>query len=136
MKRLLVAVSFSEKWRSSNTNVRWSRQTEQLTRIATKRITKSSCVVMTVHISKALRVSNLLTEYDDKEIREFVDTGVQLGICIGCETENVRFADDTIFVKLQPLAEAEESDPTSSAGQLQLPFISHWGIGCPSAGAG
>lgn len=91
---------------------------------------------MTVRTSEALRVSNSLMKYDDNEIRALVESGEQLGVGIGGETKIVRFGDETVFAKLLPLAEAEEPDPTSTASQLQLPFTSHYGIGCPSAGVG
>lgn len=91
---------------------------------------------MTVRSSEALRVSNSLMKCDDNEIRALIESGEQLGVGIGGETKIVGFGDETVFAKLLPLAEAEEPDPTCTTSQLQLPFTSHYGFGCPAAGIG
>lgn len=91
---------------------------------------------MTARTREALKIANLLLALDDEQIRKLVSSAEQLGIGIGGMTKTVRIGDETIFVKQLPLTKDEEADPTSTVSQLQLPFTSHYGIGCPSAGAG
>lgn len=91
---------------------------------------------MTVRIDEAQASSSILNGLDDASVRTLIDHADQVGMGIGGTTKTVRFGETTVFVKQLPLTNIEEADPTATARRLQLPFVSHYGIGSPTHSVG
>lgn len=91
---------------------------------------------MTVRIDEAQAISSMLDGLDDADVRMLIDDADQVGIGIGGTTKTVRIGETTAFVKQLPLTSIEEADPTATTSRLQLPFVSHYGIGSPTHSAG
>lgn len=81
-------------------------------------------------------MSAMLARLDDAGIRTLINDSAPLGVGIGGTTRTVRVGETTAFVKQLPLPSIEEVDPTATVSRLQLPFVSHYGIGSPSHAVG
>ncbi|MBG6215581.1 hypothetical protein IWX75_000018 [Arthrobacter sp. CAN_A6] len=84
---------------------------------------------MTARIAEARGISSMLAGLDDAGIRTLIDTAVPVGVGIGGTTKTVDIGGTTVFVKQLPLTSVEEAEPTATTSRLQLPFVSHYGIG-------
>lgn len=91
---------------------------------------------MTARIKNAHSISDFLAKLNDSAIRQLIESAKPVGIGIGGVTKTVRIGESTVFVKQLPLTSGEEVDPRSTASRLQLPFVSHYGIGSPTHGVG
>jgi hypothetical protein len=84
---------------------------------------------MTVRIVEAQAISFVFDGLDDASVRMLIDDADQVGVGTGGTTKTVRIGETTAFVKQLPLTSIEEADPTATTSRLQLPFVSHYGIG-------
>ena len=91
---------------------------------------------MSTRVEHARTLSAELARLDDESVLEIVRDATPVGVGIGGSTKTARLADSAVFIKQLPLTKIEESDPTSTVSRLQLPFVSHYGIGSPSQGVG
>jgi hypothetical protein len=91
---------------------------------------------MTVRIAEARAISSMFDGLDDASVRMLINDADQVGIGIGGTTKTVRIGETTAFVKQLPLTSIEEADPTATTSRLQLPFVSHYGIGSLSHAVG
>lgn len=91
---------------------------------------------MTARIDEARSISAMLVGLDDAGIRTLINAAEPVGIGIGGTTKTVRVGETTAFVKQLPLTNIEEADPTATVSRLQLPFVSHYGIGSPTHAVG
>jgi len=91
---------------------------------------------MAARTDNAQAISSLLDGLDDAGVRILLDDADQVGLGIGGTTKTVSIGETTIFVKQLPLTSIEEAAPTFTASQLQLPFVSHYGIGSPTHAVG
>ena len=91
---------------------------------------------MTVRVDEAQSISSSLDGLDAASVRMLVDDADQVGMGIGGTTKTVRIGETTVFVKQLPLTNIEEADPTATTSRLQLPFVSHYGIGSPTHAVG
>ena len=91
---------------------------------------------MTARTDKARRISAVLAGLDDDDVRALINAAEPVGIGIGGTTKTARIGATTVFVKQLPLTSGEELDPTATASRIQLPFVSHYGIGSPTHGVG
>jgi hypothetical protein len=91
---------------------------------------------MTVRIDEAQACSSILDGLDDTSVRMLIDGADRVGIGIGGTTKTARIGETTVFVKQLPLTSIEEADPTATTSRLQLPFVSHYGIGSLAHAAG
>lgn len=91
---------------------------------------------MTVRLREAQAISSMLHGLDDASVQMLIDDADEAGIGIGGTTKTVRIGETTVFVKQLPLTGVEESDPTATRSRLQLPFVSHYGIGSPTHAVG
>lgn len=91
---------------------------------------------MTARTDEARSVASMLAGLDDADIRTLIDAAVPVGIGIGGTTNTVDIGGTTVFVKQLPLTSIEEAEPTATTSQLQLPFVSHYGIGSPTHAVG
>ena len=91
---------------------------------------------MTERLDAALAVTAALDGMDDAQVRRLIEDAERVGVGIGGETKTVRIGGATVFVKQLPLTGIEEAAPTSTASRLQLPFVAHYGIGCPTNAVG
>ena len=91
---------------------------------------------MPARTDKAQAISSLLDGLDDTGVRILLDDADQVGLGIGGTTKTVRIGETTVFVKQLPLTSIEEAAPTATASRLQLPFVSHYGIGSPTHAVG
>lgn len=91
---------------------------------------------MTVRTDDAQAISSMLDGLDDASVRMLIHDADQVGIGIGGTTRTVRIGGTTAFVKQLPLTSIEEADPTATTSRLQLPFVSHYGIGSPTHAVG
>lgn len=78
----------------------------------------------------------MLAGLDDAEIRKLIDTAAPVGSGIGGTTNTVDIGGTVVFVKQLPLTSIEEAEPTATASRLELPFVSHYGIGSPTHAVG
>ena len=78
----------------------------------------------------------MLDELDDASVQMLIDNADEVGIGIGGTTKTVLIGETTVFVKQLPVTSSEEADPTATRSRLQLPFVSHYGIGSPTAAVG
>ncbi|MFJ7749238.1 hypothetical protein ACIQXM_04710 [Arthrobacter sp. NPDC097144] len=91
---------------------------------------------MTVRIDEAQTISSILDGLDDAGVRTLINDADEVGIGIGGTTKTVRIGETTVFVKQLPLTSIEETDPTATTSRLQLPFVSHYGVGSPTHAVG
>ncbi|MBG6218975.1 hypothetical protein IWX75_003463 [Arthrobacter sp. CAN_A6] len=91
---------------------------------------------MAARIDEARSVSSMLAGLDDAGIRTLIATAAPIGIGIGGTTSTVAIGGRTVFVKQLPLTSIEEAEPTATTSRLQLPFVSHYGIGSPTHAVG
>ncbi len=91
---------------------------------------------MTVRLDEARAISSILNGLDDAGIRILVDDAEEVGVGIGGTTKTVRIGETTVFIKQLPLTSIEEADPGGTASRLQLPFVTHYGIGSPTQAVG
>lgn len=91
---------------------------------------------MLTRIDEARSISDVLAGLDDEDVRKLIDAAEPVGVGIGGTTRTARIGETTVFVKQLPLTSSEEDDPTATASRIQLPFVSHYGIGSPSHGVG
>jgi hypothetical protein len=91
---------------------------------------------MTVRIAEAQAISSMFDGLDDASVRMLIEDADHVGIGIGGTTRTVRIGETIAFVKQLPLTSIEEADPTATTSRLQLPFVSHYGIGSPTHAVG
>lgn len=91
---------------------------------------------MTASANEARSISDVLAGLDDEGVRKLIDAAEPVGVGIGGTTKTARVGETTVFVKQLPLTSIEEADPTTTSSRVQLPFVSHYGIGSPTHGAG
>lgn len=91
---------------------------------------------MTVRVDEARASSSILDGLDEANVRMLLDNADEVGIGIGGTTKTLRIGETTVFVKQLPLTSIEEADPTATMSRLQLPFVSHYGIGSPTHAVG
>ena len=91
---------------------------------------------MMIHNGEAQRLSDTLSRLDDAGVRALINAAEPIGIGIGGTTKTVCIDKTTVFVKQLPLTSTEEADATATASRLQLPFVSHYGIGSPTHAVG
>lgn len=91
---------------------------------------------MTVRTVEARSTAFMLAGLDGARIRLLVDAARPIGVGIGGTTKIGFVGGTAVFVKQLPLTGIEESDPAGTASRLQLPFVSHYGIGSPSQSVG
>ena len=91
---------------------------------------------MTARKDEAQAISFILDGLDDASVRMLIDGADEVGIGIGGATKTVRIGETTVFVKQLPLTSIEEANPRATTSRLQLPFVSHYGIGSPAHAVG
>jgi hypothetical protein len=91
---------------------------------------------MTVRTAEAQAISSMFDGLDDASVRMLIEDADHVGIGIGGTTRTVRIGETIAFVKQLPLTSIEEADPTATTSRLQLPFVSHYGIGSPTHAVG
>ncbi|WP_459384456.1 BUD32 family EKC/KEOPS complex subunit [Arthrobacter humicola] len=91
---------------------------------------------MTARLKEAQSISTLLAGLDDACVQMLFDAAEPVGVGIGGATKKVRIGERTAFLKQLPLTSVEEADPTATTSRLQLPFVSHYGIGSPTHAVG
>ncbi|MET4059506.1 hypothetical protein ABIB35_001037 [Arthrobacter sp. UYP6] len=91
---------------------------------------------MTDRVDEARDISSILDNLDDAYMRMHIDNSAPVGVGIGGTTKIIRLGETTVFVKQLPLTSIEEADPSATASRLQLPFVSHYGIGSPTHAVG
>jgi hypothetical protein len=91
---------------------------------------------MTARTDEARIISDVLAGLDDEDVRTLIDGADPVGVGIGGTTKTARIKGTTVFVKQLPLTSIEEADPTTTSSRVQLPFVSHYGIGSPTHGVG
>ena len=91
---------------------------------------------MTVRIVEARTISSLIDWLDDASVQTLIDEADEAGAGIGGTTKTVSIGNTAVFVKQLPLTDIETADPTATLSRLQLPFVSHYGIGSPTHAAG
>ncbi|MDJ0315835.1 protein kinase domain-containing protein [Arthrobacter antibioticus] len=91
---------------------------------------------MTARTDEARSISDVLAGLDDEDVRTLIGAAEPVGVGIGGATKTARIGETTVFVKQLPLTSIEEADPTTTSSRVQLPFVSHYGIGSPTHGVG
>jgi hypothetical protein len=91
---------------------------------------------MTTRLAEADRLSAVLAELDDDGLQALIDTAEREAIGIGGSTMTVRLGGGKAFVKRLPLTAAEQADPNATTSRLDLPFVSHYGLGSLSHAVG
>lgn len=91
---------------------------------------------MMTRVEEADQLSAVLAGLDDDGLQALVDSAERGATGIGGSTMTVRLGGGTVFVKQLPLTAAEQADPTATTSLLDLPFVSHYGLGTLSHAVG
>ncbi|WP_411733878.1 protein kinase domain-containing protein [Paeniglutamicibacter sp.] len=91
---------------------------------------------MTAPTDRSRGIFDVLAGLDDASVRSLINAADPVGVGIGGTTKTACINETTVFVKQLPLTSIEEVDPTATVSRIQLPFVSHYGIGSPTHGVG